>query len=127
MSIEYGPEETIGREFKGEGYVWVLFMGDGKATYGKVNKEGYTAALQKLPFDVWHPLGVTPGGLAYMSASSKTLEPWIVISCTAIATVHPAQAQALDEMVKSKVSKITVFTENQMPKPPTGPRGIIKE
>lgn len=124
MDINYGPDDTAGREFKGEGYMWVLVMSDGKASYGKVDKEGYAAALSKLPYDLWHPLGVTPQGLAYMSASSKTLEPWCMLSASAICTVHPTEAEHLDDMVKKLVSKITIYTEGQVPKTQMGPRGM---
>ena len=128
MDINYGPAETKGREFKGEDYMWVLVMGDGKATYCKVDKINYERAIKREPFDIWHPLGATPQGLVYMSASAKTLEPWMMTTITSIAIVHPTEAAHMDEMVKNLVSTITIATEVQMPKAWSGgPKGIIRD
>ncbi len=127
MNIEYGPQDTRGREFKGEGFMWVLISSGGKTNYAKVSAEGYTQALRGMPFEAWHPLLITPQGLAYMSASSNTIEPWCFGSFSVIAIVHPAEAVNLDQTVKAQLSKIAVYTEGQMPQAPTGPRGIIKE
>jgi hypothetical protein len=125
-NITYGPNETQGREFKGEGYQWVLIFNEGKVTYAKVSPEAYSAALMGAPFEIWHPLVPTPQGLSYMSASSATLEPWAVRNYSVLAVVHPAEAAKLDDQVQKLLSKIQLYTENSMPKAPGGPRGIIK-
>ncbi len=121
--IKYGPEDTQGRDFKGDGFIWVMLTSSGKNLFCKIAKEDHKAALTGMPFAIWHPLGLSPKGLVYLSASFKTLEPWIFKSVEVVALVHPAEAESLDKLVKELVSTIVTATQGDLPK--MGPRGIV--
>ena len=118
MSIEYGPSDPKGREFKGEGFIWILLFDLNKSLYGKVNKESLESALRKEPFELWHPMMPTPQGMAYLSAGTKTIEPWIMVASSIICNIHPTEGEQFDKMVKQLVSGIVIATPGDLPKTP---------